>query len=93
MVQVQLTHNFDAVFNRSSNRATLSVNSDYTVYGLAVLLVRDKVESLLDPLDHQHLVLGLYLPHRLGVEVLEGNLTRCQRASKGPEQSPSGRGD
>ena len=46
-----------------------------------------------DPLDHQHLVLGLYLSHGVGVEALpvEGNLTRCQRAGKGAEQSAAGR--
>jgi hypothetical protein len=30
-------------------------------------VVGAEVEGLLDPLDYQHLTLGLYLPHRLGV--------------------------
>jgi hypothetical protein len=40
------------------------------------------VKGLLNPLDHENLVLRLYLPDRVGVEtvLIEGNLTRCQRA-------------
>lgn len=51
-----------------------------------------EVKGLPDPLDHQHLVLGLYLLHGVGVEALlvEGNVTRCQRASEGPKQSAAG---
>ena len=50
-------------------------------------------ERHLDPLDHQHLVLGLYLSHGVSVEALfiEGNLTHRQRAGKGAEQSAAGR--
>jgi hypothetical protein len=51
------------------------------------------VEGLFDPLYHQHLALDLYLPHRVGVETTEGNLTRCQRARKGAEQSATRRRD
>lgn len=61
---------------------------------LAVLFVGAEVEGLLDPLEHQNLVLGLYFPHRVGVEAvfLEDDLTRCQRARKGAEQSAAGCG-
>jgi hypothetical protein len=43
-------------------------------------------------LTTSHLVLGLYLPHGVGVEALpvEGNMARCQRAGKGAEQSAAG---
>ena len=51
------------------------------------------MKSSPDPLDHQDFTLRLYFPHRLGVEAVEGNLTRCQRASKGAQQSATGRSD
>jgi hypothetical protein len=68
---------------------------EYPFYSLPVLLVRREVKGLLDPLDHQHVALGLYLPDRVGGEAIfiERNLTRCQRARKGAEQSPAGRRD
>ena len=44
---------------------------------------------MLYPLEDENLVLCFYLPYRVGVEVIEGNLTRCQRAPKGTEQSTS----
>lgn len=44
------------------------------------------------PLDDEDLALGLYLPDRVGVKVLERYLTRCQRAGEGAEQSAAGRG-
>ena len=47
------------------------------------------MESLLYPLDNEDFALGLYLPHRVGAEIFEGNLTRCQRAPEGAEQSPT----
>jgi hypothetical protein len=48
-----------------------------------------------DPLNRQHLAIGLYLADRVGVEAVfvEVNLTRCQRAREGAEQSPPGRRD
>ncbi len=45
------------------------------------------MERLLYPLEDKDLVLCYYLPYRVSVEVMEGNLTRCQRAPKGTEQS------
>jgi site-specific DNA recombinase len=53
-----------------------------SVSGLFVIWKED-----LDPLDHEHIALGLDLSDRLCVEVLERYLTRCQRARKGAEQS------
>ena len=72
-------------------RATICVYPEHPVDGLAVFLVGGEVDDLFDPLDHQHFALFFYLPDRLGVEALYGNLTRCQRASKGAEQSPTSR--
>ncbi len=48
-----------------------------------------------DPLDHEYLSFGLYLPDGVGVEaiLIEGDLTRRQRAGKSAEQSPAGSGD
>jgi hypothetical protein len=51
------------------------------------------VEGLLDALDDEHFALDLDLSDRLGVEVLERHLTRCQRARKGAEQSAARGGD
>jgi hypothetical protein len=72
-----------------------SVHVEYVFYGLAVLHLGGEVESCSDPLEHEHLVLGLYLPDGIGIEavLIEGNLTRCQRAGKGAEQSATGRRD
>ena len=53
------------------------------------------MEGLLDSLEYEDLVLCLYLADGIGIETLlvVGNLTRCQRASKGTEQSPTRRCD
>ena len=87
--EVQLATNFDAAPEGPSDGATGGVDSQHPLYLLAVLLFGGEVESLFDPLENKHLVRCLYLPHRVGVEVLEGNLTRCQRAPEGAEQSPT----
>jgi len=58
-----------------------------------VVLISGKVEGDVDALNYEYLTLGLYLPGGIGVEVVEGNVTRCQRASEGPEQSAAGRRD
>jgi hypothetical protein len=52
-----------------------------------VFLLRSEMEGNFDALNHEYLTLSLYLADRIGVETLEGNLTRCQRAGKGAEQS------
>jgi hypothetical protein len=79
--------------DRLGDGTAVGVNVEHALYGLAVFPVRGEVKCSLDPLDHQHLVLGLYLPDGVGVEALlvEGKLTRCQRAGKGAEQSAAGR--
>jgi hypothetical protein len=53
------------------------------------------MEGLLDPLEYENLALRLYLTNGIGVEAvfLEGNVTRCQRASEGTKQSPTSRCD
>jgi hypothetical protein len=45
-----------------------------------------------DPLDHEHLAPDLDLPDGVGVEaiLIEGDLTRRQRAGKSAEQSAAG---
>ena len=93
--EVQLASYLYAVPNRSGNWATVGIDLDHPLYGLAVLLVSGKVEGLLDPLNNQHLALGLYLPDGICVEALaiKGNLARRQRAGKGAEQSPTGSSD
>jgi hypothetical protein len=68
---------------------------DHALYGLVILLLRSEMQSLLDPLEYENLVLCFYLADSIGIEtlLLEGNLTRCQRASEGTEQSPTRRSD
>jgi hypothetical protein len=53
------------------------------------LLIGPEVEDHLDPLDHQYPALCFYLSCNFGGEVIaiRRNLTRCQRAPKGAEQS------
>ena len=58
-----------------------------------VVLISGKVEGNVDALNYEYLTLGLYLPGGIGVEVIEGNVTRCQRASEGPKQSAAGHRD
>ena len=54
-----------------------------------VFFVGSEVESDRDSLGHEHFVLCFYLSYHVGVEavLVEGNLTRCQRASEGTKQS------
>lgn len=51
------------------------------------------MDGLLDPLKYENLVICLYLTDSIGVETIlaVGNLTRCQRAPKGAEQSATSR--
>ena len=74
-----------------SNRAAVSINIDYTLYCFAVFLICGKVKGNCNAFNYEYLTLGFYLPDRVGVEAIlvEGNLTRCQRAPKGTEQSPA----
>ena len=63
--------------------------------GPAMRLLGSQPEPHADTADHEHLVLQLNLPYRLGYEASRGciDLTRLQRASKGSRQSTRGRGD
>jgi hypothetical protein len=51
------------------------------------------MECLLDPLDYEYPIFCLDLSYGVSVEVIEGNLTRCQRAPKGAKQSATCRRD
>ena len=92
--EVHLARDLYALPDRACHGAASSVVLEHPLYLLAILFLGAEVEGLLDPLDYQHLLLGLYLPHRLGVEAIfiEGHLTRCQRARKGAQQSAAGCG-
>ena len=85
--EVELAGDLDAPLDRASNGAGIGVDSQHPLYLLAIFLVGSEAECLLDPLHHQNPFLSLYLPHRVGVEVIEGNPTRFQRAPKSAEQS------
>ncbi len=49
------------------------------------------MEGLRYPLDNEDFTFRLYLAYRVSIEIVKRNLTRCQRASEGPEQSPTSR--
>jgi hypothetical protein len=56
---------------RASNGTAIAIHLEYPLYLLTPALVGDEVESLLDPLYREYLVFCLYLPHRVGVEILK----------------------
>jgi hypothetical protein len=87
--EVQLARDLYTVLDGPSNRTAILVHFDHALYGLAILLLSGEMESLLDPLEHEHFIFRLYLSNRVSVEALpvKGNLTRCQRAGEGAEQS------
>ena len=66
--EVQLARDLYAPPYRACHGAARCIDFEHPLYLLAILfVVGAEVEGLLDPLDYQHLTLGLYLPHRLGV--------------------------
>jgi hypothetical protein len=91
--EVELAHDLDAPLDGPGDGTRIRVDPQHPLYLLTILFVGGEVEDLPDPPEDENLVLRLYLPQRLSVEVIEGNPTRCQRASKGAEQSPAGRRD
>ena len=84
---VYLTDNLYAALDRAGHRTGVRVEPQYSLYLLAVPFLSAEVECLLYPLEDENLVLCFYLPYCVSVEVIEGNLTRCQRAPKGTKQS------
>ena len=80
--EVQLARDLYGGLDGPGYRTAILVHFDHTLYGLPILLLSGEMEGLLDPLEHEHLILSLYLPNGTGVEavLVEGNLTRCQRA-------------
>jgi hypothetical protein len=93
--EVQFARDLYGRLDGDRYRTAILIHLDHALYGLAILLIRSEMECLLDPLEYEDLVLCLYLTDSIGIEtlLLEGNLTRCQRASKGAEQSPTRRCD
>lgn len=93
--KVQLTGDLYGGLDGHRHRTAILVYFDHALYGLAILLLRSEMEGLLDPLKYENLVLCLYLTDSIGVETIlvVGNLTRCQRAPKGAEQSAPSRCD
>ncbi len=83
--KVQFARDLYATPDGTGNRAAILVHPVYAFYGLAVLSVGSKVKSDRDPPDHENFILRLYLPYHVRVEgiLIEGNLTRRQRARKG----------
>jgi hypothetical protein len=85
--QLQLARDLDAALDRTGDGTRVRVDLEYALNRVPILRVGGQVEVLPDPLHDQYFALRLYLPYRVGVEVLEGNSTRCQRAPEGAEQS------
>jgi len=80
--KVQLTLDLYGIFDRPSYRTTILVHLEHALYVLAIFFVGAEVDSVRDPLENQHLVLGFYLTNSVSIEAVfvEGDLTRCQRA-------------
>ena len=76
--EVQLARDLYSGLDGHRHRTFILVHFDHALYGLAILLLGGEMEGLLNPLEHKHLVLCLYLTHSIGVEavLVEGNLTR-----------------
>jgi hypothetical protein len=64
--QVQLARDLYGGLDGPSNRTAILVHFDHALYGLAILLLSGEMKSLLDPLEHEHLILSLYLPNGIG---------------------------
>ena len=64
--EVQLARDTYGGLDRRRHRTAILVHFDHTLYGLAILLLCGEMEGLLDPLEHKHLVLSLYLPDGIG---------------------------
>ena len=91
--ELQLACDLDAALYRSRYRTTVRINPEHPFDGIAVFFGGCKVEGLGDAFDDEDFVLRLDLTDGIGVEALERNLTRSQRAGKGAEQSAAGGGD
>src|SRR5918997_770157 len=66
--EVELARDLYAPPYRACHRAAGCVNLEYPLYLLAIpFVLSGEVKGLLDPLDHQYLACGFYLPLRLGV--------------------------
>ncbi len=89
--EVQFARDLDAALERTGDRAPVGVDFQHPFYLLAVLLLSNEMESLLYTLDDEDFAFRLYLPHGVGVEAVERNLTRYQRAPKGAQQSATRR--
>ena len=76
--EVQLARDLYGGLDRRRHRTFILVHFDRALYGLAIFLLGGEMEGLLNPLEHENLVLCLYLTHSIGVEavLVEGNLTR-----------------
>jgi hypothetical protein len=80
------------MLDRPSNGAAILVHLQHPLYSFAVFLIRSKVEGSLYALHYEYFTLSFYLPSGVGVEaiLIEGDLTRRQRAGKSAEQSAAG---
>ncbi len=85
--EVELARDLDAPLDRARDRTVVGVEPKHPLYRVPILLIGGEVEDLPDPLYDEDLALRLHLPDGVGVEILEGDLARCQRAPEGAEQS------
>jgi len=64
--EVQLARDTYGGLDGRRHRTAILVHFDHTLYGLAILLLCGEMEGLLDPLEHENLVLCLYLTDGIG---------------------------
>jgi len=64
--EVQLARDLYGGLDGRRHRTAILVHFDHTLYGLAILLLCGEMEGLLDPLEHENLVLCLYLTDGIG---------------------------
>ena len=72
--EVELAGDLDAPLDGARDGTKIGVDPQHQLYLLAVLLLGGEVEDVLYPHEDENLVLRLYLPDRVGIEVIEGNL-------------------
>ena len=87
--EVQFARDLYSRLDGAGYRTAILVHCDHTLYVLAILRLSGEMESLLDPLEHEHFIFRLYLSNGVGVEAVpvKRNVTRRQRAGEGAQES------
>jgi uncharacterized protein (TIGR02453 family) len=93
-VQVEAGGNGHAAADGAGDRTTVGVEAQHPFDSCSLGLVGDQPVGHVDPFDHQHLAVQLYLTNRVRLETTAScrDPARLQRTPEGPGQSPGGRG-